>query len=81
VALSKPKQGSTYRLNADLGEGFGAIQSGSQVEVLDVVPSGTEGVGDSGGEDVVLVQYEDEGHTRVVSLSLSAFHDLVATEG
>lgn len=78
MALSKPKTGSRFDTTSDLGAGFGSIPAGSQLEVLDVVPAGTEGVGDTGGEDAVLVQYEDEGHNRVVSLSLSAFHDLIA---
>lgn len=81
MALSKPKVGSSYKTTSNLGEGFGSVPSGSSVEVLEVVPAGTEGVGDTGGEDAVLVQYEDEGHTRVVSLSLSAFHGLVTSEG
>ena len=54
MALSQPTAGDTFLLAFDIGEGSGALEAGSIVEVFDVVEPGTPGTGNAVGEPVVI---------------------------
>jgi hypothetical protein len=54
MALTLPVAGDTYTLTVDHGVGAGALAAGTAIEVIEVVPPGTPGVGHSEGEDVVV---------------------------
>lgn len=72
MALTSISVGSAWSFKGTYGTGAGAIGPDVVLEVQDVVPPGTQGVGES-ATDTVLAMYDDGGNQRILSLSVEAF--------
>jgi len=61
--MATPKAGTKVTLSSKqgIGEGFGAIPFGTEVEVTDVHDSGTPGTGDVGDDKVVRLEFKEPG--------------------
>ena len=67
--------GETYTITAGMGEGYGAIASGTQFTVAEIVPASEPGAGDD-TEDCAVLEFEDNGVTRRIAVAISQFDSL-----